>query len=112
MKYIGISNMSANNQARGFEKQAPKNPKEGTNTKPAIERAIISITPAKIAIFAYPMPCMRKRVEFTSKSRTYPALLIERYNFARGSMPRLGSSVNIAAIFPPKKNKNTNARIA
>ena len=27
-------------------------PKEGTNTKPAIERAIISITPAKIAIFA------------------------------------------------------------
>ena len=52
IKYIGISNMSANIQANGLAMQTPVNPNIGTSTEPAIILAIISITPAKMAIFA------------------------------------------------------------
>ena len=55
-RYAGIRNRSANSHASGFATHAPRNPNIGTSTKPAIPRAIISLTPEKIASVLKPIP--------------------------------------------------------
>ena len=55
-------------QAMGLAKAEPRKPKAGTRKMAASVRAIISITPARMARNGKPMPWIRKRTILTSAS--------------------------------------------